>query len=263
MAAIKLYANIGIGHENDIEVLKQRVVSAATGNADAIVLNKSTPTLIVPKNKKYVPIASKWGTMAYIDVAKRSELTPSNAIAITEFCKDIGIPLIWSVTDDQAAAWVNEHCNAHILKLHYDAIEPIEDLIRYAKDNFDHVIYSHQYVHDVMRYYKESGRDKLTVYYASSEFPPKIDELELAHIDDLQQAFPDVAIAYESREAGIFPGIAVAYKGVVSIEKYLGDDDSDNPCILTPQQFYDFWNSMNILYEANQIHIKPEFNPDK
>jgi|TARA_R110000803_G_scaffold41704_6_gene89643 sialic acid synthase SpsE len=259
---VQLYANIGIGHENDIDILKQRVVSAATGNADAVVLSKSTPTKVVPANKKYVPIVSKWGTMAYIDVAKRSELTPANAIEITRFCDDIGIPLIWSVTDDQAASWVREHCNATTLKLHYDAINPI-DLIQYAKDNFEHVIYSHQYVHDVLRYYVKAKRNKFTIYYASKEFPPKIDELELGHIDHLQHTFPDITLAYESREAGIFPGIAVAYKGVTFIEKYLGDNDSDNPCILTPQQFYDFWNSMNIMYDANQIHIIPEDIPDK
>ena len=70
-------------------------------------------------------------------------------------------------------------------------------------------------------------------------------------------------LAYEGREAGIFPGVAVAYKGVDFIEKYLGDDDSDNTSILTPEQFYDFWNSMNILFESNLIKETPDLKPDK
>ena len=47
----KLYANIGIGHENDIEVLKTRVINAAQCNADAVVINKTTPIKLIPEEK--------------------------------------------------------------------------------------------------------------------------------------------------------------------------------------------------------------------
>lgn len=260
---MKLYANIGVGHENDIDVLKQRIVSAAQCNADAIVIGKSTPVKTVPANKKHIPIQSKWGTMAYIEVAKRSEVSKENAVELVNFCNEIGIPLIWSVTDTQACAWVRENAPGTTIKVHYDAVDPI-DLIQYCKDNFDHAIYSHVYIDDIVQYYTNTNKRKnITIYYASEQFPPKIDELQLGIIDKLIKKWPDVKIAYESREAGIFPGVAVAYKGVDFIEKYLGDEDSDNPSILTPEQFYDFWNTMNILYEADQVHIIPESNTDK
>ena len=259
---MKLYANIGVAHENDIDVLKQRVISAAQCNADAVIISKSTPVKTIPKSKKYVPIQSKWGTMAYLDVAKRSEVSPENAKELTKLCDDIGIPLIWSVTDNQAGAWVREHCNAHTIKVHYDAVDPIE-LIQYCKDNFDHVIYSHVYVDDVMNYYRRKDYRMFTIYYASAEFPPTIEQLQLGNINELRRRFPDMQLAYEGREAGIFPGVAVAYKGVDFIEKYLGDDDSDNTSILTPEQFYDFWNSMNILFESNLIKEAPDLKPDK
>ena len=48
---INLYANIGIGHENDWNNIKDRVVSAAQCNADAIIINKATPTLSIPEEK--------------------------------------------------------------------------------------------------------------------------------------------------------------------------------------------------------------------
>ena len=259
---MKLYANIGVGHENDIDVLKQRVINAAQCNADAVVIGKSTPVKTIPATKKYVPIQSKWGTMAYLEVAKRSEISTENAIELRDFCDNIGIPLIWSVTDNQACAWVREHCNAHTIKIHYDAIDPIE-LIQYSKDNFDHVIYSHIYVDEILKYYRRKDYKMFTIYYASKEFPPTIEQLELGNIDELRRKFPDMTLAYEGREAGIFPGVAIAYKGVNFIEKYLGDDDSDNTSILTPDQFYDFWNSMNILFKSNLIKDIPETKPDK
>ena len=51
---VKLYANIGVGHENDISVLKTRLIAAAQCNADAVVITKSTPALLIDENKKYI-----------------------------------------------------------------------------------------------------------------------------------------------------------------------------------------------------------------
>ena len=71
---IKLFANIGIGHENDWQTIKGRVVAAAQCNADALVITKSTPDVIIPKHKRYVAMESKWGELPYIEVANKSEL---------------------------------------------------------------------------------------------------------------------------------------------------------------------------------------------
>ena len=49
---IDLYANISMGHENDFEVIKKRIIAAAQCNADAVVLSKATPKLSIPKNKQ-------------------------------------------------------------------------------------------------------------------------------------------------------------------------------------------------------------------
>ena len=68
---IKLYANISIGHENDWAQIEARIIAAAQCNADALVMSKSTPHLNIPEHKKYVSINSKWGSLPYIEVAKR------------------------------------------------------------------------------------------------------------------------------------------------------------------------------------------------
>ncbi len=80
---IDLYANISMGHENDFEVIKNRIIAAAQCNADAVVISKATPKLSIPKNKQYVSIESKWGHLPYIEVAKKSEIDDLNARKLT------------------------------------------------------------------------------------------------------------------------------------------------------------------------------------
>lgn len=245
----KLYANIGITHSNDWDLLQQRVINAAQCNADAIVINKSTPHLMVPEEKKYIALESPWGTMPYIEVAKKAELSIDNAVRIAELTDQIGIPLIWSVTDSDAAEFVKEHCCAKTVKLHFDAITPYE-LTRYCTDNFEHVIFSHNHLTHARDLHKKRFQ-KFSVYYTTKQFPPKVEDMQLAHIDEL--VAEGMRVGYEGREAGIFPALAVAYKGVEFIEKYLGEADQENPSILTAEQFYDMFDSMNIMAQANAI----------
>lgn len=246
----KIYANIGFAHENDWEVIQQRVISAAQCNADAVVFNKSTPHIMVPEEKKYVALDTKWGTMPYIEVAKRSELSSENAERLVDFTNEIGIPLIWSITDSEAGDFIREIGASETVKLHNDAVDT-DELVRYCKDRFSHAIFNINDYELVTSLYGSRALDKkhYSFYYTTAEFPPKPTELKLSNLDwYIKNEFQ---IGYEGREAGIFPTIALGYRGVSFIEKYLGDDDSDNPSILTPAQFYDLFNSLLVMEDAD------------
>lgn len=243
----KLYANIGVGHENKTSVLEARLIAAAQCNADAVVITKSTPSLLIPEEKKYVSIPSRWGHLPYLEVAKRSELDPDTAAHIVGLAKRIGIPVIWSVTDSKAAEFVKEYCDATIVKLHHSAVN-IYELSRFCRDNFAEVIFHMNHREEYSVLYAKF-RKGLQIYYSTDEFPPSIEQLEYSKMDKLiQQGY---VVGYESREPGVFPSVALAYKGVAFIEKYLGDDDSDNASILTPEQFYDYYKNLEILEIAN------------
>lgn len=255
---IKLYANIGVGHENDFEVIKKRIVAAAQCNADAVVLTKSTPHLVIPQNKKYLSIQSKWGHLPYLEVAERSEIDELNARKINDLVEQIGIPLIWCITDSQAGEWVKENTACRNVKVHWDSRKDWE-VVKFAIENFQNIMYGgncntcKQYIKQIFDYYltDTKGRKRLTLYHAGNKLPCEIEEINLSAIDDYKSMIQkDFYLGYEGRTPDIFPDCAVVFKNVHYVEKYLGDNDSEG-AILSPEKFYDFFVNMNQLEIAN------------
>ena len=66
------------------------------------------------REKKYISIDSRWGHLPYIEVAKRSELDAETASRVAKLADQIGIPVIWSVTDSAAAEFVKENINKEV-----------------------------------------------------------------------------------------------------------------------------------------------------
>jgi sialic acid synthase SpsE len=248
----KLYANISFAHENDWSILEKRIISAAQCNADAIVISKATPSIVIPEEKKYVSINSKWGALPYIDVAKKSEISADHAYKISELTDHIGIPVIWSVTDADAASWVKENTNCQTVKIHYDYQHDWETVL-YVVENFTNIIYANneEIITRLLTNYLTVSRERsrLTLYHAGSKMPTNIENLQLSMIDKLKKH--SVKVGYEGRAEGIYPDCAIPLKDIEYVEKYLGDDDELNPLILTPEKFYDFFVNMNQIEIAN------------
>jgi len=251
--SIELFANISIGHENDWDTIKTRVVSAAQCNADAIVISKATPKLTIPEEKKYIAINSKWGNLPYIEVANKSEIDLENIKKFNELTEYIGIPVIWSVTDSEAASWVKEHTSCDFVKVHYDARNNWETIL-YCIENFGKLMYggNDEFIDKLMTVYftKAKERRNLFLYHSASQFPAKVEEINLSKLNKLKSR-PQVSVGYESRCEGIFPDCALVFKEIDFIEKHLGDDKEFNTAVLTPQKFYDFFVNMNQLEIAN------------
>jgi len=251
---IDLYANISIGHENDWGQIEKRIIAAAQCHADAVVMSKSTPHLSIPEHKKYVSIESKWGHLPYIEVAKRSELDSLTVRKFNDLTNQIGIPVIWSVTDTEAASWVKEHTEADMVKAHFEAADN-EETLRFCAENFNQFIcpgHNTELVKIIIeKYYRNlTHRKKLRLYHAPLKFPPQIEELELHKIDEMIDNFT-CDVGYEARCEDIFPDCAVVFKNVDFIEKFLGDEEEFNTAVLTPKKFYDFFINMNQLEIAN------------
>lgn len=245
----KLYANISIDHQNQSHILEGRIVTAAQCNADAVVIHKTTPGLIIPEEKKYVPVSSRWGTLSYIDFAKRCELDDSAVDHVVQLCERIGIPIIWCVTDNTSAEYIKDYTNASTIKIHSNAIN-IDELAVFCSNNFEYVIYPHSLEEFTLsRYTKSKDKNKYSLYYTPTGDSINLETLNFKTLNSLKHSHLNVG--YESRTNTLFPCVATAYKDIEYIEKYLGDSDNSNDSVMNPQQMYDLYKNLEILEIAD------------
>jgi len=246
----KLYANISVDHQHQNHILEGRIVAAAQCNADAVVIHKTTPGLIIPEEKKYVPVSSRWGTLSYIDFAKRCELDDECVDHIIQLCQRIGIPIIWCVTDNTSAEYIKNHTDCDTIKIHSSAVNS-NDLAVFCSNNFEYVIYPHSLEDYTLSYYKKSkDKNRYSLYYTpESDDIINLENLNFKTLDSLKNSHLNVG--YESRTNTLFPCVATAYKGIEYIEKYLGEYDNSNNSVMNPQQLYDLYKNLEILEVAN------------
>lgn len=244
-----LYANISIGHENDWNTLENRIIAAAQCHSDAIVISKATPSLNIPDNKKYVSINSKWGYLPYLEVANKSEVDELTVRKINELTEEIGIPVIWSITDTEAGAWVLENTKCSEIKIHFDSRNDL-DLWKFCEERFDHTIVPFGSIVETAKAKHWKLKKHITIYHAAYKMPSPIEALGLEKIE-LCKEYSD-NVGYEGRSADIYPDCAVELKNVKFIEKYLGDEAGDlGDAVLTPERFYDMFINLNQIEIAN------------
>lgn len=245
----KIYANISADHQNQSHILESRIVTAAQCDADAVVITKTTPGLVIPEEKKYVPVPSRWGTMSYIDFAKRCELEDKTVTHIVNLCKQIGIPLIWCVTDNTSAEYVKNFVDTDTIKIHSNAVN-ISELAVFCSNNFNYVIYPDSLKDYTLNFYKKTkDKNRYSIYYTPNGDTVTLETLRLKTLDELKH--DHLNVGYESRTNTIFPCVATACKNIEYIEKYLGDDENNDNCLMAPLQFYDFCKNLEILGTAN------------
>ena len=145
--------------------------------------------------------------------------------------------------------FVKDYSTVNELKIHNDAVDA-EELMPVCYSTITYTYFPYKHMDLVNRYYQRK-RKKFAIYHTTEGFAPEIEELNLSVLDKIKHL--NYTTGYESKEAGIFPAMATMYKGINYLEAYLGDEKENMPGVLEPAQFFDLWNSCNILLNAQKV----------
>ncbi len=214
-----IIAECGINH-NDINLAKRLIDAAVMAGANAVKFQKRDPELAVPKEQWGEMKDTPWGRMNYITYKKRMEFWKKDYNEIEEHCHKRGIMWSASVWDMASAHFISKY-DPPFLKVPSAKITDI-DLLNYVTNHSNGpVIMSTgmSYPWEIDKAVEALGDP--VIMHCTSTYPCPLKQINLLHIETLQEAFPDHIIGYSNHNPGIMACVAASVMGADVIEAHI------------------------------------------
>ncbi|HEY4501179.1 MAG TPA: N-acetylneuraminate synthase family protein [Candidatus Paceibacterota bacterium] len=284
-----IVAEIGINHNGSLDIAKKLIDVAAEAGCDAVKFQKrDVETVYKTEELAAVRKVDESFIRHAIERSKingrRHQVLPTEALArlmvdITDttngdlkyalefglhdfnlieiYCREKGILWFGSSWDGHSAHFLNGfdvpcHKIASACLTH-------ADLLRRIRSNKKPVILSTggSTLEQVKKAVEVLGTDDLVVLHCIANYPCADEEINLATIDTLRDAFPDVPIGYSGHEQGILPSLMAVSMGACVVERHITLDrampGSDQKASLNPLQLQQLVYKIRELEAGNII----------
>jgi N-acetylneuraminate synthase len=217
MSKINLIAEIGINHNGDLDICRRMLDLAVISGFDYAKLQKRTPELCVPEEKKAERKKTPWGEMSYLEYKKRLEFDADDYDHLIEYCGD-RIRLFASVWDPISAEFMAKYTG--IVKIPSALITDLS-LLKCCRELYHTVIMSTgMSTEEEIEQAVEAARPDV-IMHTNSSYPAAYDELNLSYISWLQAKYPGREIGYSGHEYGLTTTFAAAALGATWIERHI------------------------------------------
>lgn len=266
-------AEIGINHNGSLKMAMELIEAAQRAGAEAVKFQKRTVPLVYSGAELSAPRLvdhtiidnamlrreiegvqyevfppesmerlSRGGETTNGDLKHALEFGTKEYDLINDKCREVGVAWSASAWDGQSATFINGFEGVHWLKV-ASACLTNTDLLKRVRAKGKPVILSTggSTIEQVQKAVEILGREELILIHCIAMYPPSDGDTNLAVMETLRRAFPEVPVGYSSHSVDILaPVIAVAL-GACVVEAHLTLSKelpgSDHNASLTADQF--------------------------
>src|SRR3989344_80916 len=244
-----IIAEIGINHNNDINIAKKMIDAAVESGCDASKFQTFKGKLMYPKTAG--TYETDGNTINIYDVMKKIELPEEWIGELMEYCKKKDIVFFSSVSDIWSVDIMEKYgMNAYKLTSYDTTNIP---LLEYTAKKDKPIIISvgAAYMNEVdeaVRTIKKYN-NKLAVLHCVTKYPAPLDCCNLNVLETLKLAYPDVVWGYSDHtEDPTIAPVAAVVKGAKIIEKHITLDKNmrgaDQRFAVNPEQLKKMVNAI-------------------
>jgi len=222
---VYLIAEAGINHNGDVDLAKNLITAAKEVGADAVKFQSFKTERFICKSALSSPHMDKdlgvEGTV--YDLIKKLELTEEDHVTLHDYAGSIGIEMV-STPFDERYVDILDQMDIPFFKVASMDIDNLDFLKYIAGKKRPMVVSSGMALlsetAEALETIFSSGNCDVLLLHCTSQYPPKMEEVNLNVISTLKNAFPDVLIGYSDHTIGIHITFAAACLGAVLIEKH-------------------------------------------
>jgi len=225
---VKIVAEMGASHHQDGETAKQIIDAAKWAGADAVKVQMFTPDQMTLNSKedRFIIKEGQWKGFKLWDLYEAAAMPVEWVPGLKNYTESLGMEFFTSVYHPDAVDWAEEIGipKYKIASFEITYLELIEKVAKTKKPvyistgtaTFDEIKAA---VNAVKKHNK-----KLTLLYCVSEYPPRIEDMNLRTIDAMGHAFK-ARMGLSDHTEGMVAAVASVSLGVTVIEKHIRVDD--------------------------------------
>ena len=219
-----IVAEIGINHNGDLDLAKKTMDAAKASGADAVKFqNYKTEDFLVGKDLTFDYISQgKNVTESQFDMFKRCEVNEDMLSACFEYAAEIGIGIHSTPTNKEGVDAL-VRLGAPVLKNGSDYLTDLELIRAMGESGLPTVLSTGMStlaeIDDAVRTFRSTGNENLVLLHCVSMYPTPSDQLNLAKIYALEEAF-DCLVGFSDHSDGVVAATVAASMGVCWIEKH-------------------------------------------
>jgi N-acetylneuraminate synthase len=258
-------AEIGINHNGDVELAKQLIDAAVDAGADAVKFQKRTVDVVHSAEELARPKESPWGD-TYGDYARGREFGTEEYATIDDHCRARGIAWFASCWDEGSVDFI-ERFGPPCFKIASASLTD-DALLRRHRATRRPLILSTgmSTVEQIDHAIEVLGKDDLVLLHATSTYPSKFEELNLAAIETLRTRY-GVPVGYSGHEVGLVTSVAAVVVGAVMVERHLTLDramwGSDQAASVEPHGFKRLVRDIRVVETARGDGVKSVYDSEQ
>lgn len=224
MNSIFIIAEAGVNHNGDLNIAKNLVDEAAICGADAIKFQTFKASNLVTKDAKQAgyQISNLKQETSQFQMLKKLELSYMDYIELKVYCDIKNIMFLSSAFDLESIDFLNK-LDMEIFKIPSSEIDNVPYLRKIAKLKKRVILSTGMSnlsdIEFAINILKENGTNDITVLHCNTDYPSKMEEVNLKAMETIKSAFK-LPVGYSDHTKGIEVAIAAAALGARVIEKH-------------------------------------------
>lgn len=240
-----IIAEAGINHNGNLNTAKKLIDAAINAGADAVKFQSYQTELLVSGQAQAADYQqSNTSYQSQFDMLKEYELTEKDHKDLHQYCRNKNI-LFLSTPYDRTSVDLLENLDIPLFKIGSGDANNLPFLRYVAKQQKPMILSTgmstmsevHQAIDTIT---KEANNEKLVLLHCTSEYPARIENLNLRVIHSMQKSL-SYPIGYSDHSRGIEAPVAATAMGACVIEKHFtldrNMDGPDHQASLEPEQF--------------------------
>ena len=250
MSKTYIIAEAGVNHNGDIELARQLIMAAAESGADAVKFQTFKAEALASKRAPKAAYQEKTTDKEESQTAmlKKLELPLEAYEELMDLCKEKKIDFLSTPFEEESLHFLTEECHLPLIKIPSGEITNAPFLLKIAQTKLPVILstgmstlgeiemalgvlaYGYLYdnepkgVTDFVAAYGVSQtngllKEKVRLLHCTTEYPAPFNEVNLAAMDTMRQAF-GLSTGYSDHTQGIAVPLAAVARGATIIEKH-------------------------------------------